>query len=149
MTTRLKTTAVSIDENRQDFEPALWQPAAGIDLQQVWFAGAHSDIGGSYPDHSLGDHAAQWLAGEAETCGLVFEPHFVERLSPDHAGPQHNEYKGFYRAMSRRLIREVEPVLHVSVKQRWEDAAVDYTSQALQQLLERLGGDWGRVKLVG
>lgn len=140
--------AVSIDENRQDFEPALWTSAEGCDLQQVWFAGVHSDIGGSYSDHSLGDHAAQWLAREAQVCGLAFAHHFIDRLSPDHAGPQHDEYKGFYRAMRRRLIREVEPVLHVSVKQRWEDAGVEYRSRALQQMLNRVEGDWSRVRLV-
>ena len=38
--------AVAIDEMRQDFEPTLWSPKAGIDLKQVWFAGVHTDIGG-------------------------------------------------------------------------------------------------------
>ncbi len=140
--------AVSIDENRQDFEPALWTAAEGTDLQQVWFAGVHSDIGGGYADHALGDHAAQWLAREARHCSLAFAPHFIDRLTPDHAGRQHNEYKGFYRAMRRHLVREVEPVLHASVKRRWDDAAVDYPSPALQQLLNRLGHDWNRVQLV-
>ena len=141
--------AVSIDENRQDFEPALWSPKAGIDLQQVWFAGVHTDVGGGYPDRSLGDHAGYWMATEAVSCGLALEPHFLTGLAPDHAGPQHNEYKGFYRAMRRRLVREVEPVLHASVKARWQDARVNYKSRALRGLLQRLGEDWGKVRVVG
>lgn len=140
--------AVAIDENRQDFEPTLWTPTDGIDLQQVWFAGVHSDIGGSYTNHSLGDHAAAWMAREAGHCGLSLASHFHDRLAPDHAGRQHNEYKGFYRAMRRRVIREVEPVLHVSVRQRWDDAGVKYPSPALKRLLERVNGDWERVRLV-
>ncbi|MBV0932287.1 DUF2235 domain-containing protein [Marinobacterium weihaiense] len=140
--------AVAIDENRQDFEPALWHASDGIDLQQVWFAGVHSDVGGGYADHALGDHAAQWLAREAQRCGLALAPHFLQRLAPNHAGRQHNEYKGFYRVMRRRLIRDVEPVLHASVKQRWDDEGVTYRSPALQRLLTRLGHDWSRVRLV-
>ena len=138
--------AVSIDENRQDFEPTLWSPKAGIDLQQVWFAGVHTDIGGGYPDHSLGDLAGEWMAKEAQTCGLGLEPHFLLRLNPDYAGRKHNEYKGFYRAMGRKSVRPVEPVLHESVQQRWEDAASKYNSPGLKALLERVG--WGGALLV-
>jgi len=140
--------AVSIDENRQDFEPALWTTAPGIDLQQVWFAGVHSDIGGSYPDHSLGDHAAQWLTREAAAYGLLLAPHFTAHLAPNHAGPQHNEYRGFYRAMRRRWVREVEPVVHASVKQRWDDRTAAYRSPALERMLDQLNGDWSRIQLV-
>ncbi|GAA0691836.1 DUF2235 domain-containing protein [Marinobacterium maritimum] len=140
--------AVSIDENRQDFEPTLWTPRGGVDLQQVWFAGVHSDIGGAYADRTLGDHAGQWLAREALACGLAFEPHFVDDLSPDYAGPQHNEYKGFYRALRRRVVREIEPVVHISVRERWLDQSVRYPSPALSALMARLNGDWSRVRVV-
>lgn len=140
--------AVSIDENRQDFEPTLWTPKAGVDLQQVWFAGVHTDIGGGYPNRALGDYAGQWLAREADTCGLAFEPHFLDNLAPDHTGPQHNEYKGFYRAMRRRIVREVEPVVHVSVRRRWEDDGIRYRSPALRGLLENVGGDWGKIQVI-
>src|SRR5690554_742085 len=101
--------AVAIDEMRQDFEPTLWSPKAGIDLKQVWLAGVHTDIGGGYPDHALGDIPGEWMAREAQACGLGLEPHFLLRLNPDYAGRQHNEYKGFYKAwgasMCGRLSR--------------------------------------------
>ena len=140
--------AVSIDENRQDFESALWTPTPGVDLQQVWFAGVHSDIGGAYADRSLGDHAGMWLANEAAACGLAFAPHFLDGLAPDHAGPQHNEYTGFYRAMRRHAVRQVEPVLHASVRQRLNDPAIRYHSPALQALQARIKGDWTQIRWV-
>ena len=139
--------AVSIDEIRQDFEPSLWHAKPGIDLKQVWFAGAHTDIGGGYPDRALGDHPGLWLAEEAEACGLALEPHFTNALKPDHTARQHNEYKGFYRAMRRRVVRDVEPVLHRSVKQRWEDPKVKYRSPALKTLLDSQGG-WDHITLL-
>lgn len=139
--------AVAIDENRQDFEPTLWEGKPGLDLQQVWFAGAHTDIGGGYKDRALGDHAGQWMAAEAVACGLAFEPHFTEALQPDYTARQHNEYKGFYRAMRRQAVREMQPNVHESVRHRWEDPAVKYNSPALNTLLAEQGG-WDAVEIV-
>ncbi|WP_234270717.1 DUF2235 domain-containing protein [Billgrantia ethanolica] len=141
--------AVSIDENRQDFEPTLWTPKPGIDLKQVWFAGVHTDIGGGYEKRELGDFAGQWMASEAESCGLALEPHFHSALNPRHTGIQHNEYKGFYRVMRRSQQRTLEPCVHRSVRQRWDDPHFTYKSPALKQLLDSVGGDWGKVELVG
>lgn len=138
--------AVAIDEKRQDFEPTLWCARAGIDLQQVWFAGVHTDIGGGYPDHALGDLAGEWMAGEAALYGLAFKPYLLQRFNSHYAGRMHNEYKGFYRAMGRKHVRQVEPVVHESVKRRWEDKAVKYPSPALRALLEDVG--WSGVELV-
>src|SRR5690606_10653754 len=48
--------ALSIDENRRAFPPVLWDDldaegrAAGQVIEQVWFPGVHSDIGGGYHD---------------------------------------------------------------------------------------------------
>ena len=41
--------ALSIDEQREEFVPTIRRPLRGVDLKQVWFAGVHSDVGGSYP----------------------------------------------------------------------------------------------------
>lgn len=53
----LNLHALAIDEHRLSFEPTLWrQPAFGPtsgDVEQVWFAGAHSDVGGGYIDEDL------------------------------------------------------------------------------------------------
>jgi len=140
--------AVAIDEVREDFEPTLWTAKPEIDLKQVWFAGAHTDIGGGYADSTLGSHAGSWLASEAVALGLCLEAHFLNSLKPDHRGKQHNEYRGFYRVMRRRQVREVQPLLHSSVHRRWADKKLKYNSPALKQLLKRLDGDWSRITLV-
>jgi uncharacterized protein (DUF2235 family) len=59
--------AMALDEHRKDFEPTLWQQTAegkqnGQTLQQVWFAGAHSNVGGGYEEHGLSDIALAWMA---------------------------------------------------------------------------------------
>jgi uncharacterized protein (DUF2235 family) len=58
--------ALAIDEHRKEFVPTLWnQPPgapAGQRLEQVWFAGAHSNVGGGYDEHGLSDVALAWMA---------------------------------------------------------------------------------------
>ncbi len=65
----------SIDEHRKDFEPTIWKHADNMDLKQVWFAGAHADIGGSYkPDADgfvVSDNSLGWMIKEAEDAGLT------------------------------------------------------------------------------
>ncbi|MFU8815170.1 MAG: DUF2235 domain-containing protein [Pseudomonadales bacterium] len=141
--------AVSIDENRRDFEPTLWTEKPGIDLEQVWFPGVHSDVGGGYLDRGLGDCAALWMVREAEACGLRFAPHFIDDLQPDCAGKQHNEYTGAYRALRRSTVRRVSPKLHRCVKERLDALGDKYKSPALRKLLESVGGDWSRIEVVG
>ncbi|PCC98349.1 DUF2235 domain-containing protein [Halopseudomonas pelagia] len=139
--------AVAIDENREDFEPALWTLKPGIDLKQVWFAGVHTDIGGGYPDHSLGDYAGVWICREAQSAGLHLEAHLQAQLQPNHLGSKHNEYKGFYRIMRRSRVRVPEAQLHRSVRKRWEDPAAKYSSPGLRQLLKQIKDDWSKVSL--
>ena len=63
--------ALALDETRKDFEPTLWiqtpaGKAVGQVLRQVWFPGAHSNIGGGYPEHGLSDVALAWMAAQVE-----------------------------------------------------------------------------------
>jgi type VI secretion system (T6SS) phospholipase Tle1-like effector len=73
--------ALAVDERRIKFEPCLWEAdeetrrddeATGR-VQQVWFEGAHSDVGGGYPDTGLSDTALLWMVTEANRRGLVFD----------------------------------------------------------------------------
>jgi len=81
--------AVSIDERRCFFRNNLWGPAAKDQtIHQVWFAGVHSDVGGSYPsaESGLSQIALQWMLCEAVKLGLLVDPHrarkVVGRLPP-------------------------------------------------------------------
>jgi hypothetical protein len=62
--------ALALHELRQDFEPLLWPGthpnATDQTLEQVWFVGAHSNVGGSEPaGASWADIPLQWIAQEA------------------------------------------------------------------------------------
>ena len=69
-------SANAIDETRKDFDRVAWgglQPGASAHPQgpprlvQLWFAGNHSDIGGSYPETEsrLSDIPLKWMIEEA------------------------------------------------------------------------------------
>ena len=53
--------AISIDEQRRDFTPTLWNDRSGI--VQALFAGAHADVGGGYPNCEIGlaDASLAWM----------------------------------------------------------------------------------------
>ncbi|KAK7013283.1 hypothetical protein R3P38DRAFT_1510203 [Favolaschia claudopus] len=58
--------AMSVQENRKEFRPTFFTlPANSTQtLKEVWFPGAHSDVGGSYERHELADISLFWMTGE-------------------------------------------------------------------------------------
>src|SRR5256886_2870028 len=61
--------AIAVDERRRPFVPTLWhqQPdasKAGQVLEQVWFTGVHSDVGGGYgwDERDLANLTLRWMA---------------------------------------------------------------------------------------
>ncbi len=67
--------ALAIDERRVEFPATLWTsaPAPGQTIEQVWFAGVHCDVGGSYPETGLSDITLSWMMNKAKALGLEFE----------------------------------------------------------------------------
>lgn len=64
--------AVSLDERRSPFIPTLWEKAENV--VQVLFPGAHSDVGGGYPEHQLSDIALCWMVDHLKKLGLLVDP---------------------------------------------------------------------------
>jgi uncharacterized protein (DUF2235 family) len=140
--------AVAIDEEREDFTPTLWSKKPDVDIKQVWFSGVHSNVGGSYDDRGLSDHALKWMIDEAALFGLGFEDHAMQRIKPDHKGKLYRSRKGIYMARGK-IEREISGPLHASVKKRWEDNVDDYRDECkpLKTLLESVGGDWNKIEI--
>jgi uncharacterized protein (DUF2235 family) len=105
--------ALAIDEQRWPFRPSIWKPTdtTGQVIEQAWFAGVHSDVGGGYDDHGLSDGAFAWILERAEGCGLAVDNAYVTRtIRPDASDALHNKRTGFYRLMRPhvRVIAEGE-----------------------------------------
>ncbi|MFL6778471.1 MAG: DUF2235 domain-containing protein [Sphingomicrobium sp.] len=129
--------ALAIDDERDSFHPVLWDEVAWNDeatkahpgddpdsllaraaynerLQQVWFAGMHSDVGGGYPDESLSYVSLQWMMTEARDAGLRLLPDLVNRvrLISNSLGPIHNSRSGlasYYRYQPRKIAAYLHP----------------------------------------
>jgi hypothetical protein len=139
--------ALAIDEQREDFEPTVWTPRPGVDLKQVWFAGVHSDIGGSYPpDKNTGirasDVSLDWMMTEATQAGLKLESHLQAALTNGVDGSIHKSRNHVYRLkapLHRPLIIDGKPTrIHPSVRLRYE-ADSKYRPPQLKQLVDKLG----------
>jgi uncharacterized protein (DUF2235 family) len=69
--------AISIDERRAFFRQNLFgaPPDPKQDVKEVWFAGVHSDVGGSYAEaeSQLSKIALRWMICEAELAGLAVD----------------------------------------------------------------------------
>jgi len=108
--------ALAMDERRAQFPPTLWQgPAApGQTLEQVWFTGAHSDVGGGEPDDlpgttALSDITLGWMMSKANALGLQFDPavlaQYTMPLDPELALDKfHESWKVFCGFPKRRSI---------------------------------------------
>jgi uncharacterized protein (DUF2235 family) len=95
--------ALAIDERRKEFPPTLWtsNPAPGQTVQQVWFCGVHSDVGGGYEvggdatGTELSDITLSWMINKASSLGLAFSPaalrQYAYPLDPTYALDQLHE----------------------------------------------------------
>jgi uncharacterized protein (DUF2235 family) len=72
--------AISIDERRKAFPPTLWvsDNVPGQILEQVWFSGCHSGVGGGCPNSGLSDITLKWMLGKCIKHGLVIDPAVLE-----------------------------------------------------------------------
>ena len=144
--------ALSLDEKRKDFEPTIWEPREGSDLKQVWFAGCHSDVGGSYPPDAdntvLSDIPMMWLLKESSKIGLAFEP-FIKVSDLNHNAKKHNEYKRKYKLLGK-YIREIPPYakiptqVHHTVKLRCNEGS--YKSIPIENYLKSNDGRWPEIE---
>lgn len=110
--------AMALDEHRVDFCPTLWTDRDGI--EQVWFAGAHADIGGGYPEIELSDLALKWMADRLADAGLKLRSTAKFGASGKADGKWHDSYDAFPYRKKPRFFREVpsNAKLHKSVNDR-------------------------------
>ncbi len=144
--------AMAIDEHREDFAPTIWEPENNMDIKQAWFAGAHSNVGGSYKPDKDGSLASDtpmaWMIREAKN--LTVERHVKRALKEKNTANLHESRRNFYR-IRKIMYREInhkkgDVLLHKSVKQRW-DSDRKYRPKNLKDYIDKVGG-WNNVTLV-
>jgi uncharacterized protein (DUF2235 family) len=123
--------ALALDEHRKDFAPAVWtlRKPQNIDVEQRWFIGAHSNVGGGYPHDPLPDLALAWLQQKARAAGLGFtaDVAVADQAALANIHDSYSEFmfglyklfkgdKRYYRAFGRGVNETVDE----SVWKRWE-----------------------------
>lgn len=113
--------AVAIDEKRSAFAPTLWvrpteaRPPAGQKVEQVWFPGVHSNVGGSYRDAGLSDTAMDWMVKRvSKLTGLAFDPKYLAaEVKPNALGKGVESRSALYKDSVlypyQRLINQTVP----------------------------------------
>jgi uncharacterized protein (DUF2235 family) len=139
--------ALAIDESRGPFPPTLWTRPAGRGalpeseahkqvLEQVWFAGCHSNIGGGYDDAGLSDISFLWMASKAAAAALddggsplVFDEDYLKQRIDRGMGALVNSASGKWHYLPKHVRalmakppagKETCELIHSSVVQRYK-----------------------------
>ena len=136
--------ALARNETRAAYAPVMWDSRDDWDghLVQMWFRGAHGDIGG----HLTGFEAARplaniplvWMLEQAELCGLPLPEGWAEAFPQDPRAPSIGTFRGFGRWVITRRPRKVglDPSerVHPSVRQ----------APPPRSWSQKVAGLWGR-----
>jgi uncharacterized protein (DUF2235 family) len=102
--------ALALDERRSYFVQNLWghDPTTQTNVEQVWFAGVHCDVGGGYAEaeSGLAKLALQWMVAQSRLFGLRFDPateaiilpavSAQNSAAPDVTAVQHESLRGWW-----------------------------------------------------
>jgi uncharacterized protein (DUF2235 family) len=142
--------ALAIDERRQSFTPTLWIQSPHINergtpqmLEQRWFCGAHSNVGGGYPDARISDITLNWMAGNAQSTGLALdEDYYKLNVKESICGDLHNSLVLPFNLLPphNRIISSrgsYHEDTDISVLERWK-ADPGYRPKNARHIIEKM-----------
>ena len=157
--------ALAIDEARHTFKPVLWDQSKEDDqkrIEQVWFAGVHTNVGGGYEKDQLAMISLEWMMCKASEHGLRFREPAVQYIS-DKAnllGKLYNSRAGIqslYRYKPRdisELMTEAYGIetldssrikIHDSVYQRISNSSAEYSPPNLPKKTQVISNDYACI----
>ena len=132
--------ALALDETRSAYKPILWNSEEDWPghLQQLWFPGTHSCIGGNIegfqPTRPLSNIPFRWMLENAAMCGLPLPADWRTRFPTDPAAEMLGAYEGLSKLFIFRAPRKACDTqfddLHSSVEER-QTALTDYRPKAM------------------
>ncbi len=130
--------ALAMDETREVYEPVLWRcpktwPGR---VEQMWFSGAHGDIGGQLGGFEAARPLANiplvWMLEQAEGCGLPLPGGWRHRFFTDPQAPSVGTWRSWGKLFLLRERREIG--------QDWTEAIHPSVSESpAEQSQERVG----------
>lgn len=157
--------ALALDEHRADFKPAKWtRPQASlgpgesatqwkpeqIEVEQRWFIGAHSDVGGGeksdgagHSPDTLPEITLAWMQARAKGAGLAFSEAFVPAAGAELDVPNDSYgkfmfglYGIFKRPFERVIGGGVNETIDPSVWMKWYEQS-SYRPPSLETALDK------------
>jgi uncharacterized protein (DUF2235 family) len=93
--------ALAIDERRKPFTPNFWtRPSSWTgSLQQAWFPGAHTNVGGSFTPDGLANEALHWVIEQAEAFGLEVDSAYLDNFRACFNSDKYDSMTPVYRML--------------------------------------------------
>lgn len=130
---------VSIDETREPYTPTLVEAAENV--EEVWFAGVHADVGGGFRERELADITLSFMIDRAQRHGLRFDDERVSKIpaNADGGGKMHPYQGSRIQTRPRQIFvrknnqpSDIQPKVHKTVIERME--RYDYAPGGLIEL---------------
>lgn len=124
--------ALSIDDDRKWFQPTIWDSynPEYQKVEQVWFSGSHTDVGGGFREPGLSDIVLEWMVQKAVSHGIKLYLRSMKYwnfcVAPDPTDKIHPPREGagkVYPGMQRTWPKSAQetfgfPKIHASVLER-------------------------------
>jgi len=89
--------ALALDEHRAPFSPAVWERMnmrkTTLDLRQVWFPGAHANVGGGYDDQEMANITLAWMMDQLASIGVAFKDDYIDQIFAENVRYYYNPPK--------------------------------------------------------
>ncbi|KIN63908.1 DUF2235 domain containing protein [Sulfitobacter noctilucicola] len=118
--------ALAHDENRVAFAPVMWECHDDFPgrLEQVWFPGAHGDVGGQLGGFEAARPLANiplvWMLGRAMESGLPLPDDWETGLETDPLAPA----RGTWRGHGRFLMTRKRRVVGADISERFHESVL-------------------------
>ncbi|MEM9098143.1 MAG: DUF2235 domain-containing protein [Pseudomonadota bacterium] len=138
--------ALAIDEDRRAYEPILWKKSPNWQgrLEQTWFPGAHSDVGGDLRKlpaaRPIANLSLNWMLRRASENGLALPEDWPTRFPEDATAPLQGCRRGLARAFLLRQPRRTHgadgTALHLAIAERMRRVSGYLPRGEIDQTLE-------------
>lgn len=130
--------ALALDETREAFDPVLWDSTQShtSHIEQVWFRGAHGDIGGQIGSFQaarpLSNIPLTWMLERAEICGLPLPKDWQAEFPTNPDAPSVGTWRGWgilFLLRKRRVVgvdpseKPYDPFLAEDIKEDLQTVA--------------------------
>ncbi|MDX2245716.1 MAG: DUF2235 domain-containing protein [Bacteroidia bacterium] len=131
---------VAFHEDRNTFRPTLVNHAENV--EEIWFPGVHSNVGGGYNDNGISDIALKYMVERAAENGMLFKADHLAKIRPNFTGIVFDRLKEDYPlGLSPRDIVVIEngeasplpPKIHYTVFE-WIKRFANRTPPQLEKL---------------